>query len=48
MLTEAGKIVLKYADEIFALGQELTETLGGRPTGKPMREAEGAEADKAA
>lgn len=37
VLTEAGKVVLRYADEIFALGQELTETLGGRPTGKPMR-----------
>ncbi|HEY0671230.1 MAG TPA: transcriptional activator NhaR [Longimicrobiales bacterium] len=37
VLTEAGKIVLRYADEIFVLGHELTETLAGRPTGKPMR-----------
>ena len=36
-LTEAGKIALKYADEIFALGRELRDTLRDRPTGKPVR-----------
>ena len=36
-LTEAGKIALKYADEIFALGRELRDTLRDRPTGKPPR-----------
>src|ERR687892_446871 len=37
MLTEAGKIALRYADEIFALGRELKDVLKDRPTGKPMR-----------
>lgn len=36
-LTEAGKIALTYADEIFALGRELRDTLRDRPTGKPRR-----------
>ena len=37
MLTEAGRIALRYADEIFALGRELRDTLRDRPTGKPFR-----------
>ena len=37
MLTEAGKIALRYADEIFALGRELRDTLRDRPTGRPAR-----------
>lgn len=37
VLTEAGKIALRYADEIFALGRELRDTLKDRPTGKPVR-----------
>jgi LysR family transcriptional regulator, transcriptional activator of nhaA len=37
VLTETGHLVLRYADEIFGLGQELVETLAGRPTGRPMR-----------
>jgi LysR family transcriptional activator of nhaA len=37
MLTEAGRIALRYADEIFALGRELRDTLRDRPTGKPVR-----------
>lgn len=37
VLTEAGKIALRYADEIFALGRELRDTLRDRPTGKPVR-----------
>ncbi len=36
-LTEAGKIALRYADEIFALGRELRDTLRDRPTGRPSR-----------
>src|SRR5687767_9024484 len=36
-LTEAGRIGLRYADEIFALGRELRDTLRDRPTGKPAR-----------
>ena len=34
-LTEAGRLVLSYADEIFSLGQELEEVLHHRPTGRP-------------
>src|SRR5687768_7852312 len=37
VLTEAGKVALRYADEIFALGRELRDTLRDRPTGKPLR-----------
>ena len=37
VLTEAGRVVYRYADEIFGLGAELMETLKGRPTGRPMR-----------
>src|ERR1043165_3868092 len=37
VLTEAGHVALRYADEIFALGRELRDTLRDRPTGKPVR-----------
>lgn len=37
VLTEAGRTALRYADEIFALGRELRDTLRDRPTGKPVR-----------
>lgn len=37
VLTEAGHVALRYADEIFALGRELRDTLRDRPTGKPKR-----------
>lgn len=37
VLTDAGRLVYQYADEIFSLGRELTDTLKGRPTGRPMR-----------
>ena len=36
VLTEAGSVTLRYAEEIFSLGRELTETLRGRPTGHPL------------
>ena len=36
-LTEAGRVVYRYAEEIFGLGSELMETLKGRPTGRPAR-----------
>lgn len=36
-LTETGRTVYRYADEIFSLGRELTDTIKGRPTGKPIR-----------
>jgi LysR family transcriptional activator of nhaA len=36
-LTETGRMVFHYADEIFSLGRELTNTLKGRPTGGALR-----------
>lgn len=36
-LTEMGRIVYRYADEIFALGQELLDTVKGRPVSGPLR-----------
>lgn len=40
-LTEAGNVAYEYAEEIFALGRELADTLHRRPTGKPLRLAVG-------
>jgi len=37
VLTEAGRVAFRYADEIFSLGREFVETLRGRSSGKPMR-----------
>jgi LysR family transcriptional activator of nhaA len=37
VLTEAGRVAYRYADEIFSLGREFVETLKGRSSGKPMR-----------
>jgi len=37
VLTEIGRLVYRYAEEIFTLGRELTDTLKGRPSGRPMR-----------
>ena len=37
VLTEVGRVVFRYADEIFALGRELTDTLKGRSPGRPVR-----------
>ncbi|HYC00916.1 MAG TPA: transcriptional activator NhaR [Candidatus Limnocylindrales bacterium] len=36
-LTEMGRVVLRYADEIFSLGREMLDTVRGRSTGQPMR-----------
>jgi LysR family transcriptional regulator, transcriptional activator of nhaA len=36
-LTEMGRTVVGYADEIFSLGRELLESVKGRPTGRPLR-----------
>lgn len=36
VLTEAGDIAFRYAEEIFSLGRELIDTLRGRPTGHPL------------
>lgn len=37
VLTESGRVVFRYADEIFGLGRELLDTLADRPAGKPLR-----------
>lgn len=37
VLTDAGQVARRYADEIFSVGQELLETLRGQPTGRPLR-----------
>ncbi|MBV8755654.1 MAG: transcriptional activator NhaR [Deltaproteobacteria bacterium] len=37
VLTDSGRVAFRYADEIFALGQEFQDTLKGRSTGKPLR-----------
>jgi LysR family transcriptional activator of nhaA len=36
-LTDVGHTVLRYADEIFTLGRELTNVVKGRPAGRAMR-----------
>ena len=36
-LTERGKLVLSYADEIFSLGQELEGALRQQPVNRPMQ-----------
>jgi LysR family transcriptional activator of nhaA len=36
-LTETGRMVYRYADEIFTIGRELREALQGRATDRPMR-----------
>jgi LysR family transcriptional activator of nhaA len=36
-LTDMGRVVYRYADEIFSLGRELQDTLKGRPTGRPLQ-----------
>lgn len=35
--TELGRVVYRYADEIFGLGQELQDALRQRPTRRPLR-----------
>ena len=37
VLTDMGRVVYRYADDIFSLGRELMDTLKDRPTGRPMR-----------
>lgn len=37
VLTDVGRMVYGYADEIFSLGRELIDTLKDRPTGRPLR-----------
>lgn len=35
--TEMGRIVYKYADDIFSIGQDLLNTVKGRGSGRPIR-----------
>jgi len=37
VLTETGRMVYGYADEIFALGRELVDAVGGRPTAPALK-----------
>lgn len=37
VLTEMGRTVYSYADDIFSLGAELLDTVRNRPTGRPIR-----------
>ena len=37
VLTEVGRMVYRYADELFGIGRELMDTLRGRPTGRPQQ-----------
>lgn len=36
-LTEVGRVVYRYAEEIFTLGREMVDAVKGRTTGKPLR-----------
>jgi LysR family transcriptional activator of nhaA len=37
VLTEMGRIVFTFGEEIFALGRELVNTVKDRPSGRPLR-----------
>ncbi len=37
ILTDVGQVAFDYAEEIFTLGNELLDTIKGRPTGRPLR-----------
>lgn len=37
VLTDAGQVALRYANDIFSLGEEFQETLRGQPTGRAPR-----------
>jgi LysR family transcriptional activator of nhaA len=41
VLTDTGRLVYRYADEIFALGRDLQDALHDRPRGQPLRFAVG-------
>lgn len=36
VLTDVGRLVYRYAEDIFALGRELVDAVKGRPTGRPV------------
>ena len=37
VMTEVGRVVFHYGEEIFALGKELLDTVKDRPSGRPLR-----------
>lgn len=37
VLTDTGRVVYRYADEIFGIGREMLETLKGRAPGRPLQ-----------
>lgn len=37
VLTESGRVAFRYANEIFALGEQLQDALKGQLTGQPLR-----------
>ncbi|HYH00041.1 MAG TPA: transcriptional activator NhaR [Terriglobales bacterium] len=37
VMTELGRLLYRYAEDIFTLGRELTDTVRDRPTGRPLR-----------
>lgn len=37
VLTELGRVVYRYAEEIFSLGREMVDTVKGRSSGQPLR-----------
>ena len=37
VMTEVGRVVFRYAQEIFSLGREMTDVVSGRPAGRPSR-----------
>ena len=37
VLTEAGQVAFRYAEEIFSLGREFVDVLGGRPSARAVR-----------
>ncbi len=37
ILTDVGALALRYAEDIFSVGQELLETLRGQPSERPLR-----------
>jgi LysR family transcriptional activator of nhaA len=41
VLTESGRIVFRYAEEIFSIGREMLDTLRSRPVDRPLRVAIG-------
>src|SRR6185295_14839174 len=37
VMTDVGRVVFRYADEIFMIGRELMDTVKGRPGGRALR-----------